>query len=68
MASFTFFLWQFDYRVSTLVLSTDTDCPVAQQWSPIPVGLSRFVFFESLAEWSLGFTNVCVVAVVVTHT
>ena len=55
IASFTFLMCQLDSRVSTLVLSMDTKCPVARQWSPTPVGLSRFVFFEPLAEWSLSF-------------
>ena len=43
MASFTFLLCQLDSRVSTLVFFMDTECPVARQYSPTPVGLSRFV-------------------------
>ena len=41
--SFTFLLRQLDSWLSTLGLSMDTECPVAQQWFPTPVGLSRFV-------------------------
>ena len=49
------------------MLFKDTECPVARQWSPTPVGLSRFV--SSLNLWlSIRFSlaNVCVSAVVVT--
>ena len=41
--TFTFLLCQLDSRVSTLVLFVDTECPMAQQWSPTLFGLSRFV-------------------------
>ena len=58
--SFIFLLCQLDFRVSISVFFMDTECPVAWQWSPTPVGLSRFVF-------SLSFTNVCVAAVFVTR-
>ena len=51
LASFTFLLCQLDYWVSTLVLSMDTEWPVAQQWSPTPVGLSRFMC--SLNLWHM---------------
>ena len=30
--------------VSTLVLSSETECPVALQWSPTPVGMVRLVY------------------------
>ena len=43
MDSFTFLLCQLDSQVSILVFFNDTECPVARQWSPTPVGLSRFV-------------------------
>ena len=43
IVSFTFLLCQLDSRVSTFVFFNDIECPVAQQWSPTPVGLSRFV-------------------------
>ena len=43
MASFTFLLCQLDSRVSIFVFFNDTECPVARQWSPTPIGLSRFV-------------------------
>ena len=36
-------LCQLDSRVSISVFFMDTECPVARQWSPTPVGLSRFV-------------------------
>ena len=64
MASFTFLLCQLDSRVSTLVFFMDTECPVARQWSPTPVGLSRFVC--SLNLW-LSVLYVCVATVDVTH-
>ena len=51
-ASFTFLLYQLDSQVCTLVLSMDIECPVAQQRSPTPVGLSRFV--SSLNLWLSG--------------
>ena len=62
MASFTFLLCQLDSRVSTLVFFMDTECPVAQQWSPTPIGLSRFVC--SLNLW---LSVLLVAAVDVTH-
>ena len=55
MASFSFLLCQLDSRVSNLVFFMDTECPVAR------------LFFQSLAECSLGFTYVCVAAVDVTR-
>ena len=57
MASFTFLLCQLDSRFSTLVFFMDTECPVARQWSPSAVGLSRFVC--SLNLW-LSVLYVCV--------
>ena len=42
----------------------NTECPVARQWSPTPVGLSRYVC--SLNIW-LCVLYVCVVAVDVTR-
>ena len=41
MASFTFLLVHCGSLVSTLVLSSETECPVALQWSPTPVGMVR---------------------------
>ena len=38
-ASFIFFLVHCGSLVSTLVLSSETECPVALQWSPTPVGI-----------------------------
>ena len=35
-------LCQFDFQVRSLLLPMDTECPVARQRSPTPVGLSRF--------------------------
>ena len=67
MASFTCLLSQLNSRVSTLVLSKDTECPVARQWSPTPVGLSRFVCSLNLWLCVLSFTNVCVAGAVVTR-
>ena len=52
-----------DSQVSTLVFFMDTECPVARQWSPTPVGLSRFVC--SLNLW-LSVLYVCLAAVYVT--
>ena len=49
IASFTFLLYQLDSRVSSYVFFVDTECPVARQWSPTRVGLSRFV--RSLNLW-----------------
>ena len=44
IASFTFLLCQLDSRVSiSSMFFMDTECPVARQWSPTPVSLSRFV-------------------------
>ena len=43
MASFTFLLVHCGSLVSTLVLSSETECPVALQWSPTPVGMVRLV-------------------------
>ena len=37
MASFTFLLCQLVSRVSICVFFNDTECPMAQQWSPTPV-------------------------------
>ena len=64
VASFTFLLCQLDSQGSTLVFFMDTECPVARQWSPTPVGLSRFVC--SLNLW-LSVLYVCVAAVDVTR-
>ena len=64
MASFSFLLCQLDSQVSTLVSFMDTECPVARQWSPTPVGLSRFVC--SLNLW-LSVLYVCLAAVNVTR-
>ena len=64
VASFTFLLCQLDSQVSTLVFFMDSECPVARQWSPIPVGLSRFVC--SLNLW-LSVLYVCVATVNVTR-
>ena len=41
MASFTFLLVHCGSLVSILVLSSETECPVALQWSPTPVGMVR---------------------------
>ena len=43
MASFTFLLAHCGSLVSTLVLSSETECPVVLQWSPTPVGTVRLV-------------------------
>ena len=43
MGSFTFRLVHCGSMVSTLVLSSETECPVALQWSPTPVGMVRLV-------------------------
>ena len=43
MASFTFLLVQCGSLVSTFVLSSETECPVALQWSPTLVGMVRLV-------------------------
>ena len=43
MASFNFLLVHCGSLVSTLVLSSETECPVALQWSPTPVGMVRLV-------------------------
>ena len=43
MASFTFLLVNCGSLVSTLVLVSETECPVALQWSPTPVGMVRLV-------------------------
>ena len=43
MDSFTFLLVHCGSLVSTLVLSSETECPVALQWSPTPVGMVRLV-------------------------
>ena len=51
MASFTFLLCQLDSRVSIFVFFMDTECPVARQWSSIPVGLSRFVCSLNLCQY-----------------
>ena len=40
------FFWSILWlSVSTLVLSSETDCPVARQWAPTPVGMVRLVCF-----------------------
>ena len=44
------------------MLPMDTECPVARQWSPTPVG----VFFDPLVD-PLSFNNVRFAAVIVTH-
>ena len=64
----TFLLYQLDYRVSTLVLSMDAECPVARQWSPTPAGLSRVVcslniwlsvlLVSPMSVWLLSLTHV----------
>ena len=41
--SFTFILVNCGSLVSTLVLLSETECPVASQWSPTPVGMDRLV-------------------------
>ena len=64
MSSFSFILCQLDSQVSTLVFFVDTECPVARNWSPALVGLSRFVC--SLNLW-LRVLYVCVAAVNVTR-
>ena len=43
LSNVTFLLCQLDLRVSISVFFNDTEHPVARQWSPTPVGLSRFV-------------------------
>ena len=43
MASFSFHLVHCGSLVSTLVLSSETECTVALQWSPTPVGMVRLV-------------------------
>ena len=43
MASFTFLLVHCGSLVSTLVLSSETECPLSLQWSPTPVGMVRLV-------------------------
>ena len=43
VASFTFLLVHCGSLVSTFVLSSETECPVALQWSPTPVGMVRLV-------------------------
>ena len=43
IASFTFLLVHCGSLVSTLVLLSVTECSVAFQWSPIPVGMVRLV-------------------------
>ena len=43
MASFTFLLVHCGSLVSTLVLSSETECLVALQWSPTTVGMVRLV-------------------------
>ena len=41
--SVTFLLVYCGSLVSTLVLSSETECPLAMQWSPTPVGMVRLV-------------------------
>ena len=43
-----------------------TECPVAKQYSPIPVGWSKFRCYLNLAlRGPLGLPNICVGCVVV---
>ena len=65
MASFTFLLVHCGSLVSTLVLSSETECPVALQWSPTPVGVVRLVFLEAFFKWAFGFTYVHVCRVLI---
>ena len=63
-----FLLCQLDSRVSTLVFFMDTDGPMTRQWSPTPVGLSRFVcslnlwlsvlLVSSMYVWMLSMSHV----------
>ena len=52
MASFTFLLVHYGTLVSTFVLSRETECPVALQWSPTPVGIygQVGVFLEAFSR------------------
>ena len=67
IASFTFLLCQLDSRVSTLAFFMDTlvSCGTVMNYSCWFIQFC--MFFESLAECSHGFTNVCVAAVIVTR-
>ena len=67
MATFTFLLCQLDSCVSTLGFFVDTECPVARQWSPTPVGLSRFVCSLNLRLSAFLVSPMYVAAVVVTR-
>ena len=49
MASFTFLSVHCGSLVSSLVLSSETECPVAWQWSPTPV---VGVFLEAFSMWA----------------
>ena len=60
MSSFTFLLVHCGSLVSTLVLSSETECPVALQWSPTPVGMVRL-----FSKWAFGFTYVHVCRVLI---
>ena len=57
--------------VSTLVLPSETECPVALQWSPTPDGMvmSRLgqvvVLLEAFSKWAFGFTYVHVCRVLI---
>ena len=67
IASLTFLLCQLDSRVGISVFFIDTE-----SCDPVVVSYCYWfiqvcVFFTSLAEWSLGFTYVCVAAVDVTR-
>ena len=58
MASFTFLLVHCGSLVSTLVLSSETECPVALQWSPTPVSMVRLTpYFLSFGVLSFGCTR-----------
>ena len=59
MASFTFLLVHCGSLVSTLVLSSETECPVALQWSPTMIWYGQVgVFLEAFSKWAFGFTYV----------
>ena len=49
------------------MLPMDTECPVAWQWSPTPVGLSRFVCSLNLCLGGLLVSPMYVAAVIVTR-
>ena len=55
MASYTFLLVHCGSQVSTLVLSSETGCPVALQWSPTPVGMVRLVCSLSVFQVGIWF-------------